>query len=584
MIPAFAAAVSAALLVSAMALPVLAKPRNPLLVEWSGAHGGYPPLARVRVEDFQPAFDAAMAQKRREIAAITSNRSAPSFANTILALEQSGAAFDRVRVLFNLWGGSLNTPPFQRVKQEMAPRLAAFDDELVQNEALYKRIAAVNSSPEMARLNAEQKRLVWSYHTQFVKQGAAVDAGQKPRLAQINQSLASLQTRFGQNQLADEAKPGLVITDGADLAGLSASQIAAAADEAERRGLRGQWVIANTRSAMEPFLSASSRRNLRELGWRTWTRRGDNGDENDNNAIVSQILSLRAERAHLLGYPTFAHWQLTDTMAAEPAKTMALMQAVWQAAIAQVRIDVAAMQKLVDAEQGGFSIQAWDYRYYAEKLRKSQYDIDIDELRPYLQLDRVREAMFWAAGKLYGLRFIQVRDVPVFHPDTTVYEVTDQRRRRIGLWYFDPYAREGKNSGAWMMSYRAQRRSGGVVTPIVSNNANFTRGQRGRPVLISWDDANTMFHEFGHALHGLNSRVTYASLAGPNSLADFGEFPAQLNEHWLTSVGVLNRLVDEKGRAMPRELISRLRLAQSFNLFSAVDRRQVPEKVELTRV
>ena len=549
------------------ALPVLAQPKQtlPLLAPWSGPHGGFPPLDKVKVEDFQPALEAAMALQRHEIAAICDNPAAPAFVNTVVALERSGRAFERVANLYYLWSGSLSTAPFQAVEREMEPRLAAYRDEIAQNGKLFKRIAAVYVSPEMARLTAEQQRLVWVYHTRFVKHGARLDAAQQQRVAEINQRLASLQTQFSQNLLAEEQERALVLTDTTELAGLSRAEIDGAAVEAERRGQAGHWVFANTRSAIEPFLAGSSRRDLRERAWRIWTFRGDNGDAHDNNRIVTDILTLRAERSRLLGFPSYAHWKLSDSMARDPQAALDLMTKVWQPATAALRRDVAEMQKLVDAEGGGFAIEPWDYRYYAGKLRKASHDLALEEVTPYLQLDRVREAMFMAAGRLYGLRFVQLADVPVFHPDATIYEVRGADGRRIGLWYFDPYAREGKNSGAWMGSLREQKKLDGAVTAIVSNNANFVRAKAGEPVLITWDDAVTMFHEFGHALHGLLSNVTYPSLSGTNTLQDFGEFPSQLNEHWLTTPAVLAMLVDPSGHALPQALVDKIDRAKTFN-------------------
>jgi peptidyl-dipeptidase Dcp len=547
--------------------PARAEPALALAAPWPGAHGGLPPFDRVRVEDFEPALVAAMAEQRREVALITARKAAPTFANTVVALERSGQRLDRVRRVYWVWSSSLSTPPFEAVERRMAPLLAAFDDELVQNTRLFARIQAVAAAPAAQRLPPEQQRLLWLWRTRFVKGGAQLDAAGKQRVAAINQRLALLYTTFAQNQRADEQEQALVIDDAAGLAGLSAADIAAAAAEAGRRGLAGRWAIANTRSAMEPLLSRASRRDLREQAWRLFTARGDNGGAHDNNGVVAEILALRAERSHLLGYASFADWQLTDTMAREPQAVLNLLLQVWRPALAQVQRDVAAMQKIADAEAGGPAppIAPWDYRYYAEKLRKAAYDLDLDELTPYLQLDRVREAMFWAAGRLYGLRFVPVSGVPVFHPDVSVWEVTDGGGHHVGLWYFDPWARPGKSSGAWMNSYRAQGRLDAPVSAIVSNNANFIRGAAGAPVTISWDDAVTMFHEFGHALHGLASNVTYPSLASPQTLADFGEFPSQLNEHWLRAPQVLALLVDKDGHALPRALVDKFERAQTFD-------------------
>ncbi|MFO1340734.1 MAG: M3 family metallopeptidase [Burkholderiaceae bacterium] len=566
-------ALLAATLVVAIPFASSAKPAgaNPLLVPWSGPYGGVPPLDKIRPEHFAPALEAGMAEQRREIRAITVVRSAPTFENTVLALERSGSLFKRVRTSYGLWVGSLGSSAMQQVERKMEPRLAAFYDELNQNPALFQRIEAVYQSPQMQRLTPEQQRLVWLYRTEFVKEGARLSTPAKRRVAAINQRLADLATTFNQNLLADEEFAGLVLTDADDLAGLGPADVAAAAQEAARRGLPGHWIIGNTRSSMEPFLSRSPKRGLREQAWRLWAYRGDHGDTHDNNKLVPEVLALRAERSKLMGFDTYAQWKLSDSMAQDPQAAMALMLKVWGPAVAQMREQIAAMQKLADDEaqaagRASFTLQPWDLRYYAEKLRKAQYDMDVDELTPYLQLDKVRDAMFWAAGRLYGLRFEPVRDVPVFHPDVTVYRVLAADGHHVGLWYFDPYAREGKRSGAWMDSYRSQQRMGGAeVTPIVSNNSNFKRGAAGEPVLITWDDAVTMFHEFGHALHGLCSDVTYPSLAGPNAVQDFGEFPSQVNEYWLTTPPVLAMLVDKAGRPLPKALLDKLERARNFD-------------------
>ncbi|HJV69308.1 M3 family metallopeptidase [Ideonella sp.] len=544
---------------------------NPLLVAWSGPYGGLPPFDRIRVADFAPALEAGMAAQRREIAAITANRAPPTFDNTVLALERSGRLLRQVQMAYGVWTGSLGSPAVQALERRIEPRLAAFRDELVQNPRLFQRVDAVYRSAEMQRLNAEQQRLVWSHHTEMVKQGAMLDAPAKARVRRINQRLATLYTAFSQNLLADEDSQGLVIKEPADLAGLSPADVEAAAQEARRRGLAGRWVIANTRSAMEPFLARSPRRALREQAWHLWTYRGDNGNAHDNNRIVGEILALRGERSKLMGFANFAQWNLSDTMARQPQAALDLMLQVWRPAVTQVRYQLARMQKLADDEARGagdvgFTIQPWDFRYYAEKLRQAEYDFDAEELTPYLQLDKVREAMFWAAGRLYGLRFEPLRGVPVFHRDVTVYRVLGREGELVGLWYFDPYAREGKKSGAWMDSYRAQNRLFGAdVRPIVSNNANFKRAAPGEPVLITWDDAVTMFHEFGHALHGLCSDVRYPSLAGPASLLDFGEFPSQVNEYWLSTPPVLAMLVNRAGQPLPPALLQKLERSRNFD-------------------
>jgi peptidyl-dipeptidase Dcp len=324
----------------------------------------------------------------------------------------------------------------------------------------------------------------------------------------------------------------------------------------------------NTRSSIDPFLTYSDRRDLREKAWRMFVNRGDNGSEHDNNAIITEILQLRAERAKLLGYPTHAHWRLENSMAKTPENAMKLMEAVWKPAVARVHEEVADMQALADKDGAKITIEPWDYRYYMEKVRKAKYDLDQNEIKPYLQLEKLREGIFWVAGELFNFNFTPVTNVPVAHPDIRVWEVTDKTtKKHIGLWYFDPYARAGKRSGAWMNAYRSQERVNGEITPIVSNNANFVKGKPGEPVLISWDDATTMFHEFGHALHGLNSNVTYPSLSGTAVPRDYVEFPSQLLEHWLSTPEVLQRfaLHYQTGKPIPQELVDKIKRSATFN-------------------
>jgi peptidyl-dipeptidase Dcp len=550
------------------AAPAPATAANPLLAEWTGPHGGVPPFDRVAVADFQPALEAAMAENLAEVDRIAANPAAPTFENTIAELERAGRTLNRVQTIYGIWSSSMNTPEFQAVQREMAPRLAAFSDRITQNEALFRRIEAVYESPEKARLSPEQQRLAWLYHTNFVRAGAKLDAAAKARLSEINQRMAQLFTSFNQNVLADETNHILVLGSEAELAGLPQSLRDAAAAEAESRDMAGRWVLTNTRSSMEPFLTFSDRRDLRERGWRMWVGRGDMGDENDTAAIITEILALRAERARLLGYETHAHWRLENTMARTPEATLELMEAVWTPAVARVREEVADMQAIARAEGHDITIEPWDYRYYAEKVRKDRYDLDQNEVKPYLQLDRLRDGMFWVAGELFGFEFRAVDDVPVFHADVDVWEVTSRADgSHVGLFYFDPYARQGKRSGAWMNAYRRQERFDGEITTIVSNNSNFVKGRPGEPVLISWDDAETLFHEFGHALHGLSSNVRYPSLAGTAVARDYVEFPSQLLEHWLATPEVLQRFAVHyrTGEPIPQELVDRIERAATFN-------------------
>jgi len=519
--------------------PVVAGAVNPLLQPWSGPFGGVPPFGKVKVEQFAPALDVAMTENLKEVEAIANNPAPADFDNTIAALERAGRTFSRVSAVFGVFSSTMSTPEFQKVELAMAPKLAAFGDQITQNSKLFARIAAVYDAREASNLTPEQKRLAWVDYNGFVRAGAKLDGAAKDRLSAINQRLATLFTNFSQNVLADENDYVLVLDKESDLAGLPPSIRAGAAAAAETRGHKGKWAITNTRSSMEPFLTYSDRRDLREKVWRTYYSRGNHDDAHDNKAIISEILKLRAERARLLGYKSHAHWRLEDQMAKTPERAMELMEAVWKPAVARVHEEVADMQKLADGEAktlaDRFSIEPWDYRYYAEKVRKAKYDLDQNAVMPYLQLEKLREGMFWVAGQLFGFQFkpVDPQLVSVVQPDIRVWEVTDAAGKHIGLWFFDPYARAGKNSGAWMNQYRNQERFDGAITTIVSNNANFVKGKPGEPILISWDDASTLFHEFGHALHGLSSSVNYPTLSGTNVARDYVEFPSQLLEHWL---------------------------------------------------
>ena len=552
-----------------------------LLAPWTGPYGGEPNFATARVADFAPALDRAMTDETREIDLIASNPAPPTFANTIVAMERAGPELKRAGAIFGIWASNLKTPEVAAVETAMAPKLSAFGDSITQNAKLFARINAVYTSPAKARLTPEQQRLVWVYWRRFVQQGAKLSTADKATFAANNQKLATLYAKFAQNELADEETYVLVLDRPEQLRGLTKAQADAAAAEGVKRGQPGKWLIANTRSAMEPFLTYADDRASREKGFRMWTMRGDNGCATDNNAIVTQILALRAANAKLIGYPTFAHWVLSDRMAKTPETAMALELAAWKPAVAQVHRDVAVMQMVVDKEGGGFKIAPWDYRYYAEKVRKAKYDLDLNEVKPYLQLDHVRDAMFYAAGKVYGFTFTKVTGPSVFHPDVTVYEVKGRDGKHVGLWYFDPYARAGKNSGAWMSAYREQSTFDGTVPTIVSNNANFIKTGQGQPVTISFDDARTMFHEFGHALHGLNSAVTYPTLSGTNTLRDFVEFPSQLNENWFTTPEVQAMLVNSAGQPLPQALVDKIKRAEKFNAAFGVVEAQASAIVDL---
>ena len=548
---------------------------NPLVQKWTGPYGGVPAFNEYKVSQFKPGIEFAIQEKLSEIDAIANNPKAPTFENTIAAMERSGATMDRISAVYGIYRSNLSSPEFSAIDREMSPKFSEFSDKINQNKKLFTIIETLYNSKESKKLTSEQQRLIWLYYTNFVRQGAKLNEADKEKVAAINKELATLFTRFSQNLLAEEQNQYVELKTESDFDGLPEEVKKAAIAEAKDRKLNVLGCIANTRSSIEPFLTFSTRRDLREKAFDIFVKRGDNGNANDNNSTLVSILELRTKKAKLLGFPTFAHWSLSNKMAKDPQKTLDLMLSVWEPAVEKVREDVAEMQKIVDAEGGKFKIQPWDYRYYAEKVRKAKYDLDQNEVKPYLQLEKLREGMFWVAGELFNLSFKQISNVPVYHPDVRVWEVSNKLTgKAVGLWYFDPYARAGKRSGAWMNAYRNQERMDGEVLTIVSNNCNFIKGAPNEPILISWEDASTLFHEFGHALHGLCSNVTYPSLAGTSVARDYVEFPSQLLEHWLATPEVLNKfaLHYKTGEPLPKALVDRIERAANFGEgFSTVE-------------
>lgn len=536
---------------------------NPLLAPWPGPFGGLPPFDAVRPGHFPEAFAHAIAWHRAEIAAISADPSPPTFENTILTLERTGRALDRVRSVFGVMTENIGTAAYQALDRQWAPQLAAADDAIVFDEALFARVDRVHADRLASGLTAEQVRLVEHIHERLVRAGARLDGAGKARLGDINQRLAGLFAEFSARVLADE-DTWIVLDDEAALAGLAPGDIAAARAAATERGLDGQCVIVNTRSSVDPFLEASTRRDLRERVWRAFKNRGDNGDARDTNEIIRTIVGLRAERARLLGFASHAHWRMADTMAAVPERAQALMRRVWPAAVARVREEVRDMQTLADAE--GVTIEPWDYLFYAARVRQARFALDQNEIRPYFELDRMMQAAFWAAAQLYGLRMREITgSVPVFHADVRVWDVTDDTGAHIGVFYADNHARPGKRSGAWAEVYRWRESFDGLVTPLTSNNNNFIKGGPGAPTLLSIDDVRTLFHEFGHTLHALLSEVRYPSLG--HTPRDFVEVPSQLNEFWALVRPVLDRFArhHHTDEPMPQALVDRVLAAETFN-------------------
>lgn len=540
---------------------------NPLLRSGWATPFGIPPFEAIAPVHFGPAFEMALARHIHEIAKIAAQDTAPTFTNTIVALEKSGQLLNRVcDVFFNLTAAN-TSDALQEIERDIAPKLAAHQSAILLNGELFARVAELYTRRESLKLTDEQRRLLELHHLWFVRAGAKLGKRAKKRVAEINEQLATLATRFQQNVLKDEQSWRLVLEGKDDLAGLPPSLCAAAARAATDAGLQGKHVITLARSSVEGFLQFSARRDLREKAFKAWIKRGERGGATDNRGIVAEIVALRAELAGLLGYNTFAEYKLADTMAKTPEAVRNLLSAVWPKAVARARQEREALAAQAQSEGANFEIEPWDWRYYAEKERKARYDLDEAQLRPYLQLENVIAAAFECASRLFGLRFRELEGLPTYHPDVRVWEVNDKAGRHVGVFLGDYFARSTKRSGAWMSSFRTQHKLKGEVRPIVVNVLNFARGAEGEPTLLSFDDARTLFHEFGHGLHGLLSDVTYPSIAGTSVVSDFVELPSQLFEHWLMTPEVLRTFAvhNRTGKPMPERLVSRLKAARNFN-------------------
>jgi peptidyl-dipeptidase Dcp len=539
-------------------------PANILLANFTGPYDGVPQWDKVTPTLFDEAFAFAIDEQRSDIAAITSNSEAPTFANTIVPYQKAGQRLERVETYFGIMTSNVTTPEYQALDKLWSPKLSAAYDEIRFDPALFARVKAVYDTRNSAGLDAKQVRLATRIYEGFVRNGAALDAGQKAQLGQYNQQLATLFSDFSDKVLADESTY-LAVTE-AEMKGVPADVKSAAAAAAKAQGKTG-YAIKNTRSAVDPVLTFADDRALREKVYRAFVNRGDNKGANDTNATIAAIVKLRADRAKLLGFGSHAEWRMQDTMAKSPAKAMDLMMRVWPAAKARVAEEVGDMQALADKSGAKLKIEPWDYRYYMEKVRKQRYNLSQDEIKPHFELSNMINGMFWAAGQLYDLDFKEnTGAVPVFHPDVRTFEVKDRRSGEIvGLFYMDNYARDGKRSGAWANAYRG--RSGLLGDKIVlgSNNNNFTKPGPGEPVLISLDDAETLFHEFGHGIHALLSDTYYPGLAG--TPRDFVEYPSQVNENWLLTREVLDKFARhyKTGAPMPKALIDKIEAAKTFN-------------------
>ena len=540
---------------------------NVLLQEWTGPYGGVPAFDKMQVADIQSAVEQGMKENLEEIDAIANSTEAPTFENTIEAMERSGSTLDNVFTYYGILSSNMSSPEFREVQATLAPKLSEFSSKISQNQKLFERIKTVYENAQKKPLEDDQQRVVDLIYKGFAMRGAALNEDKKARYAAIDKELSTLYNTFSDNVLHDEENY-ITYLDDTQLGGLSEGYIKSAAAIAKSKGQEGKYAITNTRSSMDPFLTYSTERALRKQVWTNYYSRGDNNDEYDNKALIAEILKLRRERVELLGHKNYAEWRLQDRMAKTPENAMQLMEAVWPAAIARVAEEVADMQAIADANGDIITIEPWDYRYYAEKVRVAKYDLNSDEVKQYLQLDKLREAMFYVAGRLFNYKFEPVPEgsVPVFHDDVKVWEVTDlDSGEHTGLWYLDPFAREGKRSGAWATTYRSHTTFEGKKTVLASNNSNFIKAAPGEAVLISWDDAETFFHEFGHALHFFSSNVKYPTLNG--GVRDYTEFQSQLLERWLSTDEVIsNYLVHYKtGKVIPDALVAKIKKAATFN-------------------
>lgn len=540
---------------------------NPLLQEWTGPYGGVPAFDQMKVEDILPAIEKGMEMSLAEIDGIANNEEPPTFENTIAEMERSGAALDRAFAYYGIYRANMSSPEFREIQTELAPKISEYSSKINQNEMLFQRIKAVYEASLEKPLEAPEQRVVDLVYKRFEMNGAELDTEKKARYAAINKELSSLYTKFSNNVLHDEEGYVTLLTED-QLGGLSEGFIKSAANIAADQGKEGMYAIVNTRSSMDPFLTYSTERELRKQVWENYYSRGDNADEYDNNAIIAEILKLRREKVGLMGYANYAEWRLQDRMAKTPENAMNLMMAVWPAAIARVDEEVADMQAVADKRGDNITIEPWDYRFYAELVRKDKYNLDSDEVKQYLQLDKLTDAMHYVAGRLFDYEFTPVTDgsVPVFHEDVRVWEVTNTvTGENVGLWYLDPYARQGKRSGAWATTYRSYTDFDGKKNVLASNNSNFVKPAPGEALLVSWDDATTFFHEFGHALHFFSANVKYPTLN--SGVRDYTEFQSQLLERWLATDEVINNYLvhHETGEPMPAELVEKIKKASTFN-------------------
>ena len=540
---------------------------NILLNEWIGPFDGVPAFDKMKIEDVKEGMLESMKLNLEDIERIVQNNEKPNFENTIAEMERSGKELNRAYAYYGILSNNMSSPEFRTIQSELAPLFSEFQSKITQNEVLFNRIKSVYELSQKDQLEDDQQRVVELIYKRFSMNGAELNNDDKLKYAAINKKLSTLYTKFSNNVLNDEENY-VTYLEKNQLGGLSDGYIKSAAKIAEDKGYEGKYAVTNTRSSMDPFLTYSTERELRKQVWTNYYSRGDNNDEYDNKEIIAEILKLRRQRVKLLGYDNYAQWRLQDRMAKNPENAMKLMEAIWPSSIEKVREEVKDMQKIADINRDNIKIQPWDYRFYAEKVRQSKYELDSEEVKQYLQLNNLTEAMHYVAGRLFNYDFKLINDgsVPVYHNDVQVWEVNDKSsEENIGLWYLDPYAREGKRSGAWANTFRSHTTFDGKSNVLATNNSNFVKPASGEAILVSWDDAITFFHEFGHALHFFSSNVRYPTLNG--GVRDYTEFQSQLLERWLSTDEVINNYLihNKTGKPIPLELVKKIKNAATFN-------------------
>lgn len=546
---------------------------NPLLAKWTTPFE-VPPFDLIQNGHFLDGFERAMVTNRAEIDAIANNKAAATFENTICALEMAGGDLSNVAgTFFNLSGSNTNDE-MQNIEREVAPKLSRHSSATVMNAKLFGRIKDLFERIDSLGLGDEEFRVLTKYYESFVRSGAALAGADRERMAEISARLSELGTQFSQNVLTDEKEFQLVLEEEADLAGLPPFLVSAAKAAADERGVAGKHVITLSRSLIEPFLQFSSRRDLREVAFKAWAARGEKGGNSDNRAIITETLKLRDERAKLLGFDGFAHFKLHNQMAKTPEAVRELLENVWTPAKARAAEETVALSGLAQSLGDNAEIAPWDWRYYSEKVRIRDHALNEAEIKPYFQLENMIEASFAAASKLFGVTFKEIKDLALYHPDVRAWEVKDAAGQHVGIFLGDYFARPSKRSGAWMSAFRSQEKLKSDIRPIIVNVMNFAKAPAGEPALLTFDDAHTLFHEFGHALHGLLSNVTYPLVSGTSVARDFVELPSQLFEHWLTTPEILSKYAvhAHTGEALPKDLMDRLLAASTFNQgFSTVE-------------